>query len=423
MQPAFTRVRHKRKSLFRPGMIAATVEGFPAIVIILLLGGPFLTGYLLYLGANSTQIGIVLAIPSLANVVQIFGAFLIQKFQNRKIGLLIFGGMHRIIWTSAGLIPFLFPHQWWVVLYILVTMLAFTSNAFGIVFFTSLMADMVPVMVRGRYFGFRNSLIWAFGCIVLVIGGQILDRTAEPTGFHILYIVCAVCAVLNVLAFTRYPNMPFVPSQEQDMRKMVIQPFLHKPFLIATLFIALWLLLQGLSIPFYNYVMLDLLKISYSWISIITMTQNVAMMLSYYIWGTLNMRHSTRTLLFWTLPIIALSSLLWGFTSILPIIPVLFLIHIALGIGTGGLNQLMFNFVIGDTPKSERPMFVAVFYGLTGLTGFIGPVVGGVVYKKLASSPMWVQTFGISVTVGVILLLVAVFLGRAALKERRLEHH
>lgn len=423
MQRAFTRVRHKSKSLFRPGMIAATMEGFPAIVIVLLLGGPFLTGYLLYLGADSTQIGIVLAIPSLANVLQIFGAFLIQKFQNRKIGLLIFAGLHRIIWTLTGLIPFLFPHQWWVVLYILVTMLAFTSNAFGIVFFTSLMADMVPVQVRGRYFGFRNSLIWAFGCIVLVIGGQILDRMEEPAGFHILYLICAVCAVLNVLAFTRYPNMPFVPSQEHDVKKMVIQPFLHKPFLIATLFIALWLLLQGLSIPFYNYVMLDLMKVSYSWISIITMTQNVAMMLSYYIWGTLNMRHSTRTLLFWTLPIVALSSLMWGFTSFLPVIPVLFLIHIALGIGTGGFNQLMFNFVISDTPKSERPMFIAVFYGLTGLTGFIGPVIGGLVYRQLASSPMWVQTFGISVTVGVVLVLIAVLLGRTALKERRSEHH
>lgn len=423
MHRAIMRVRHKSQSIFRPGMVAATIEGFPAIVILLLVGGPFLTGYLLYLGASSTQIGIVLAIPSLSNVLQIFGAFLIQKFQNRKLGLLIFAGLHRIIWVSTGLIPFLFPYEWWVKMYILVTMLAFTGNAMGVVFFTSLMADMVPAQVRGRYFGFRNTFIWAFGCIVLVIGGQILDRTSEPHGFHILYIICAVCAVLNVLAFSRYPNMPFVPSQEHNVRKMIIQPFLHKPFLIAALFIALWLLIQGLSIPFYNYVMLELLKVSYSWISIITMTQNVAMMLSYYVWGTLNMRHSTRLLLFWTLPIVAMSSLMWGFTAFLPVIPVLFLIHMVLGIGVGGFNQLMFNFIISDTPKSERPMFTAVFYGLTGLTGFIGPVIGGLLYKGLASFPLWVQTYGISVSVGVVLVLIAVLLGRSALKEQPLGVH
>jgi MFS family permease len=300
-------------------------------------------------------------------------------------------------------------------------MIAFTGNALGSVFFTSLLADMIPPKVRGRYLGFRNSVIWAFGCVVLVICGQILDRTPEPTGFHILYVICAVCAVLNVIAFTRYPNMPFVPSQELNRSKMVVQPFLNKPFLIATLFIALWLLIQGLSIPFYNYVMLDLMKISYSWISIIAMTQNVAMMLSYYMWGTLNMQYSTRTLLFWTLPIIALSSLLWGLTAFLPVIPLLFVLHIALGFGVGGFNQLTFNFVISDTPKSERPMFVAVFFGITGLMGFIGPVIGGLIYKQLSGSAGWVQMYGVSVSVGIALLLIAVGLGRTALKERTLK--
>lgn len=419
MQQAVQPVRQKKRSISRNGMIAATMEGFPAIIVMLLLGGPYLTGFLLYLGASSTQIGIVLAIPNLANVLQILSAILIQKFQNRKIGLLLFGGMHRIIWTSTGLIPFFVPHEWWVVVYIFVTMAAFASNAFGIVFYTSLMADMVPAKVRGRYFGLRNSLIWALGCVVLVIGGQILDRTPEPTGFHILYVICAVCSVLNLLAFTRYPNLPFAPSEQQDMRRMIVQPFLHRPFLKATLFIALWLLLQGLSIPFYNYVMLDLMQISYSWISFITMSQNVAMMASYYVWGTLNMRFSTRTLLFWTMPLIATSSLLWGLTSVASAIPVLFLIHILLGIGTGGFNQLLFNFVVGDTPKSERPMFIAVFYGITGLAGFIGPVLGGLVYKHLAYTPAWVQTFGIAVTVGIVLVLIAALLGRRALRENQ----
>lgn len=35
------------------------IGGFPAVVVLLLLGGPFLIGYLLLLGASSKEIGFV----------------------------------------------------------------------------------------------------------------------------------------------------------------------------------------------------------------------------------------------------------------------------------------------------------------------------------------------------------------------------
>lgn len=407
------------KSAYRQGLRAATFEGFPAIAIILLLGGPYWTGYLLYLGASSLQVGIVLAIPQLAGVVQIAGAFLIQKFQNRKLALIVFGGLHRLIWTLTGAIPFLFPRELWMDIYIPVVLLAFISNSIGILFWTSMIADMVPVQVRGRYFGFRNTVIWAFGCAVLIAGGQVLDRLPEPTGFNILFLFCGVCVVLNLVGFFRYPNPPFEQSEEHDKLKMLAQPFRHRPFMGATLFIALWLFLQGISVPFFNYVMLDRMKINYQWISMITMTQNLAMMASYYVWGNLNVKYSARTLLYGSLPLISASCLLWLLVPLLPAIPVLIAVHALLGAGSGGFNQMMFTFVVGDTPKSDRPMFVAVFYALTGLAGFLGPLLGGYVYKAAAGLPDWVQLYGISSAVGFVLLLVALFPGRQILKDKR----
>ena len=47
-------------------------EGIPATIIANLLGGPLQTAFLLYLGFNSEQIGIVAAIPSLTLIIQIF---------------------------------------------------------------------------------------------------------------------------------------------------------------------------------------------------------------------------------------------------------------------------------------------------------------------------------------------------------------
>ena len=146
--------------------------------------------------------------------------------------------------------------------------------------------------------------------------------------------------------------------------------------------------------------MLETLHISKWWITVITTVQMVVMMLSYYYWGTMNTRFATRTLLLWTLPIIALSCLLWAGIEILPVLLVLIGVHIALGFGTGGYNLLIFNFIIGDTPKADRPMYVAVFSALTGATGFIGPLLGGLIYKRVEDSPIWLQSYGVTFMIG-----------------------
>jgi len=415
------RMRTRKPSPYRSGMTAATLEGIPAIILFQLLGGPFLTGYLLYLGASSFQIGIVLAIPSMANMLQIVGALLIQRYTNRKLLFSLLCGFHRVMWVAAGALPLLLPKEFGVIAYIAVSLFGFAGQAIGSVFWTSLIADMVPARVRGRYFGIRNTILWAGGCLAILVFGQILDRMPEPEGFYILYIVAAVCGVLDIVLFLKYPSPPFEKSEQTNMTAMLSVPFRHTKFLKSMLFISLWLFVQGISVPFYNYVMMDIMKISYNWISIATLTQNVAMVAGYFMWGNLNAKYATRRLLFWTLPVIALSCMGWGALPFMPDKAVLIVIHMLIGVGVGGFNQLMFNFVVGDTPKKERPMFIAVFYALTGLAGFVGPLSGGAVYKMAAGAPLWVALYGISLGVGVLMLVVAATIGSRVLLDKKLQ--
>lgn len=417
----FQRRRRGRKAVssYRKGMIDAIYEGIPAVIMYQLLGGPFLTGYLLYIGATSFQIGIVLAIPSLANMLQIVGALLIQRYSDRRLAFSLLCGFHRILWTLTGIIPFVVPQQYGVHVYIAICMFAFASQAIGSVFWTSLLADMVPAQVRGRYLGIRNTILWAGGCAAILIFGQILDRVPESQGFQILYAVAAVCAVLDIILFFRYPNPSFQKSEQTGMTAMLSVPFRNSPFLKAMLFISLWLFLQGISIPFFNYVMLDVMKLGYHWISMITIVQYAAMIAGYYVWGNLNAKYSSKTLLFWTLPIIASASVLWAAMPVAADIPLLVVIHMLIGFGVGGFNQMMFNYVIGDTPKSERPMYIAVFYAITGLAGFMGPLLGGLIYKAAAEAPLWVQLYGISLAVGIVLLAAGAGIGSKVLLEGR----
>ncbi|BCG57024.1 MFS transporter [Paenibacillus sp. URB8-2] len=395
----------------------ATWEGVPSTIFQVLLQGQFLTGFLLYLGATSGQIGFVIALTTLVNVAQIGVAFLIQRLPSRKWALVAFVSIHRLLWASTGLVPFLFPRPFWVSAFIGLYALAFIANTAGAVLWSSVIGDLVPPRVRGRYFGIRNTLLNALGSLVVYGGGVVLDRYPEAQGFLILYIVVWIFSTANIVVFFFYPDVPFEKSDERKFLPMFKKPLHDGLFMKSTLFLSIWLLLQNVTVPLYSYVMLQLMDINYQTLSLLNVSQTVFMMASFYFWGNLNARYSNKRLLFWTLPIIAASSLLWGLLSVFPTLPVLFAAHIVFGVGVGGFNQLAFNFIIGDTPKKERPMYMAMYAALTGLASFFGPLIGGKVYEWIVGWPHGFQVYGMQLIVGGLMIALIALLGRRILKD------
>lgn len=405
----------RKKSIQRKNLRIATLEGVPAVMFQTLLGGQFLTGYLLYLGADSSQLGFVLAITTFVNIAQLFAAFLIQRLHSRKWTLVLFVAIHRILWGSTGLIPFLFPKPLWVTAFIILYMLALTFNTVGGILWNSLISDIVPARVRGRYFGIRNTMLNALGTLVMYGGGMLLDHEPGGTGYLILYVVVWICIAANIAMFFFYPDMPFEHSSERRFVPMLKKPLKDGAFMKATLFLGSFLFLQNLVVPLYSFVMLQLLHVNHQTLSLLNVAQTVFMMGSFYVWGSLNTRYSNRRLLFWTLPVIALSCLMWGLLSVLPMLPVLFAAHIVFGIGVGGFNQLAFNFMIGDTPKSERPMYMAMYAAITGVAAFFGPLLGGNASEAIRHWPDWTRVYGMQLIVGLSMLAVIFTFGRKIL--------
>jgi MFS family permease len=393
----------------RRGMRISTIEGISAIIIFNLLGGAYLTGYLLYLGAEPSMIGLITAIPFLAQVFQIVSAFLMQKYSDRKTWVTWLGGSHRVLWSIAGVIPFLFPKDWWIPLFIVLFTLSWTAVQMSGVIWGSLMGDLVPAEVRGRYFGIRNALLAAIGSVVLMFGGWILDRYPGDVGFSILFSISFVATLCNIYALWQHPNLPFEPSREVGRWNMIIKPFRDAAFFRTMWFIALWAFVQGLSIPLFGYVMLDVLKVSYKTVAAVTTIQTIVTTVSFFAWGHLNDRLSNSHLLLWVLPLYALSSLLWGTMLFLPVIVVLIITHVFLGISLAGYNMLLFNYLIGDTPVDDRPMYIAAFSALTGIFAFLGPTVGGFIFQWIKPLPHWIQAYGTFTAVGMILLTLSLF--------------
>ncbi|HZG74928.1 MAG TPA: MFS transporter [Paenibacillus sp.] len=401
----------------RKGLRVAVYEGVPAAVFSQLISGPFLTAYLLYLGASTQQIGIVLAIPALANLLQVFGAVLLQRFENRKLVYIVVGSMHRGFGVLTGAVPFVFPQELWVAVYIgAFTMTSISASLLGVVW-SSLISDMVPDKVRGQYFGFRNIALGAVGSLCLFVTGVIIERLPGEPGFTVMYLIGTVAVVVNIALFFLYPNPPFEKSQTHSASRLLLKPFQDNFFFRALLLLAVWTLVVSVAQPFYSYVMLEVLGIGYQWVSTMTVMQTLASMLGFFVWSRLSVRYSTRTLLMWTLPIIAFSCLLWSAISVLPVVLVLAAVHLLTGFGSGGYGQMAFIFIIGDTPKAERPTYIAVFYAVTGLAGFVGPMAGGYIFDLFAEAPLWVQSYGVFAGAGVLLMALALLAGPAVFRD------
>nr|WP_276311559.1 MFS transporter [Paenibacillus montanisoli] len=367
------------------------------------------------MGATSAQIGFALAIPAFANLAQIFTAIVTHNVDNRRAYVLGYGVLYRLLWVLTGLIPFVLPQSYWVYTFIVLYLLSYLCSNIAGVIWASLIGDMVPAQVRGRYMGIRNMIVGGIGAAAVLVGGQLLEYFSKETGFIILYALAAVCMLWNGYHLFHYPNIPIEKSMESQKLKLLVKPLRDRSFRRASVFLALWIFLQNLAVPLFSYAMLDVIHVSIQWVSVITTIQMIVMMISYYVWGNLNAKYGTKRMLFWTLPIIAASCLCWGGIAWLPAIPVLIVVHILLGIGTGGFTQLTFNFTIEEAPGSERSIYVAVYAALTGFTGFLGPILGGEIYHKLTFMPAWLEQYGFSVFMGLALLGVAFTAGKTML--------
>lgn len=425
--PTSAPARRKRRGWFerrgadsgvRKTMRTSIREGIGALTHATLIGGVLQTAFLLYLGFDSFQVGIVVAIPQLAFISQIVAAIGLQRWRNRRLWMIILGTTSRTAWVATGIIPLLLPAKLWFAAYVSVILIAFLLNQAGGMVFTSLLSDVVPAGVRGKYFGIRNMMLWAAVCMTLLVGGQILEFFPGGTGFAILFGLAAVCVVWNGWEIAKHPNPPLTPSGDPISFAMALKPLKDRRFRSALAFLSVFIFFCNIAVPMFAYVMLNLYELDYSTVTGITILHNVVLMISSFYWGKLSARYSSRVLLLAIFPLYGLSCLIWLGIAALPVIAVLIISHALLGVALGGYNLVTFTFLIEDSPRVDRPMYVALFYAATGIASFFGTSVGGRLFQLAAGGPEWLPNYGLIAMCGAAMLLLALAAAPPAFRNR-----
>jgi len=152
------------------------IDGMMTQGMVILIGGPFLAAFLVLLGANYFWIGLAAAIPALAQLMQLPGVFLLEKYPHRRRICVVFSFASRIIWLLP-IISVFFATPLWVLFF---TIIAVTvQSALGAVSATSWnswMRDLIPQNILGRFFSHRMRLATMLGLVLSVGLGFLLDK-------------------------------------------------------------------------------------------------------------------------------------------------------------------------------------------------------------------------------------------------------
>jgi MFS family permease len=365
----------------------------------------------LELKATTTQIGLLSSIPSLAmSFSQLSAPYFSTRAGSRKGFILPVVFMHAIMFIPILLVPYLFHTSavWWLIGFVAVSVVlgSIATPAWG-----SMMADLVPDRLRGKYFGFRGQITGFITQVFSFISaGTLLLFTGNIfIGYAILFSAAAVFRFISFTFISRQyePRLPKSKIRGPgliEIIKNVGSSNLGK----FMMFFALIDFCTMISGPFFTVFMFRDLHFNYLYYCIVSSASQLSVLLFLPFWGRRADTWGNLKVIRIATAIIWLVPILWVFSDN---IVYLIFANIISGFAWSGFSLSGVNFVYDASAQQERTKQLAVFGAMDGLACCLGALLGGVIAPHLPEI-MGYQLRTLFVISGVMRGLVVLFLLR-----------
>ncbi len=371
----------------RLGLRMVVVDGVCSTAMLTLQGGVFLAAFALALGASNYEIGLLVTIAFLSQLMQLPGLWLLTRFRKRKLLTAICAGAARLLWVFIIFIPVLFVDrgmtfmlQWLIV--------ASLVGALPGPAWNSLLRDVIPAERMGRVFSKRISLGTALALTLTLAGGHFVTwwqetYPAHPLyGYSLIFAAGMVFGLLGAAAILRIPEPTMAIEGNSDIWSLLATAFKDRNFRLLLYFIAFWNFAVNMAGPFFVIYMLKRIEISFFLVTVLVVVSQVTNLIFLRVWGKLADRFSNKSVMSVSGLLVVLSMLAWCFTTMperhVFTYPLLVLIHVISGMATAGTVIASLNIALKLSPREQTHGYMTVF-GITGaVAGAVGPLAGGV---------------------------------------------
>jgi len=404
-----------RKLSIREGSAASVMSGF---------GDAYITPYALALNANNIQIGFLSSfVGILGPLSQMWGSKLMEKYSRRKI-VVIGVAFHALMWLPILLLS-LFFWKGIFTTYLPIILIVFYSiyaicGAIGGPAWFSLLGDLVPEKIRGRYFSRRNKICGSVALISTLIAAFILDyfktKGLVLLGFSILFSLALIFRLISARLLSKHyePKLKLEKGYYFSFLQF-IKKAPYNNFGKFTIYVSLMHFASNIAAPFFAVYMLKDLGFSYITFMFVNISASVFTLLILPFWGKFSDKYGNREMLKIGSFLVPFISVLWLFSKnpvYLMLVPQLFS-----GVGWAAFNLSVSNFVYDSASVQRRALCVTYLNILNGIFVFFGAILGGFLAQHLTITFM--NKFLFIFLISFVARLLVTVIGISKIKEIR----
>ncbi len=347
----------------------------------------FVPLFALAYNASGGAIGLMTAAANLVGTIALFPGAKIADVIKRRRPLIVAsgGGVGRLVLIVLVFLPFLAisPAAAVVVIIAVNAVRAFTGNL-GSPAWTAFTADLVPPVMRARYFGNRNTMMGVAALFFAPIAGWLISagnraHSMPRLGYQVVFFLALVLGMASTYCFNHIPEPERAPAPKQrrrhrSLRSLRLSMRANRSFMgfVASAFV--WNLALQVAGPFFNVYLVTGLGGNDAQVGIATGVSNLTNLIGLWVFAYLAERRGNYWVQKITGFLIPLMPLAWVFAAHPWHI---YLINTMSGFLWAGYNLSNFNLLLEYTPESERARAVALFQSVVFGSAVVGPIVGG----------------------------------------------
>ena len=361
-----------------------------------LFGGVVLAGYAVQVGAGPLEIGLLAAIPYLAQVLQLPATVFVDRYRLRKrLSVLLLGGA-RVIILGLALLPFLPVSNLSVTLLLL--------GKFGICAFSAVAGcavnSWIHQLLRGQplggFFARRLFAGTVLGCVFTLGVGWLVEHPPQgdaSLAYALAFAGSGLAGLVSTFYLARCPEPAMDPAGPAvSMRRKLAAPFRDAGFRPLLVMLAAWNFASNFAAPFLTVYLLKQLGYGMGTVTMLWVVNQVANALTLYAWGRVSDRLSNKAVLSVALPVFFICTVALVFTRAgAPYglqLTLLVAVHAVLGVVGGGIGLATGNLGLKLAPPAEGTSYLAAVGLVSSAAGGIAPLIAGLVAQGLQASEL-----------------------------------
>ncbi len=367
--------------------------------------------YARHITDSAIVIGLIPALTDfLFYLPQIFLAPLVERLPRKYPLVLALGLVERLPYLVLPFAVFWLdglPRQAAVILFILLMIWKSIGSGIVAIPWQEMIAKIIPVTHRGRYFGISHLVGQFIGTGGAVLAAIILAVYPYPQNFAYSFAVGAIGIWLSFLflALTREPSRPVAPAPHaagqygKRLRQILRTDANFRTYLVSRWFSYLGTMAFGFVAVF------GVIRFGFpdSMAGVFTGILFAAGAIGYLVWGPLGDRLGHKqvmqmTAVLWVVAILVILlsnwlSIQWG----------LFLAFGLMGLSSSGGMLADFSMAMEFGPEAERPTYIGLARAVTAPALLIAPIMGGWIAQSLGYQALFFSAL-IFVLIGLSLL-------------------